>query len=297
VPSREHDALVAGLLEAGMRTPEVFPDAESLAAARRAEETTESPLVDGVSITEVDAGNVPALRVVPTGPQPARTVVYLHGGGYIWMTPRTHLAVMAAIARESEARCLGLDYRRAPEHPFPAAVDDTVAAYQWLVDDGVDPRSIVFAGDSAGGGLVLATLVALRDAGVTLPAAAACISPWTDLAVTGASADTIDDPVVSGQALRMMAAVYLHGADAKEPGASPLYADPTGLPPLLIQVGTRESLLDDSRRFVDRARAAGVDVTFVEHPDVVHMWVVFGPELPESRRAFALIGDFVQRYA
>ncbi len=191
---------------------------------------------------------------------------------------------------------MGVDYRRAPEHPYPAPVEDLVAAYRGLLDQGVPADRIAFAGDSAGGGLVVAGLVALRDAGDTLPAAAMSISPWTDLAVTGPSADTADDPIVSGNALRMMANLYLDGADPRSPTASPLYAELKGLPPLLVQVGTRESLLDDACRLVDRARDAGVDVTLHEYEDVVHMWVVMGPDIPESLEAFDEAGTFVRNH-
>ena len=221
--------------------------------------------------------------------------MFVHGGGYIWMTARTHLLVVAALAA-SGCRCVSVDYRRAPEHPYPAPVEDLLAVYHNLLDQGVPASQIVFAGDSAGGGLVVAGLVALRDAGATLPAAAVSISPWTDLAVTGPSADTADDPIVSGNALRMMAALYLDGADPRSPTASPLYAALDGLPPLLVQVGTRESLLDDARRLVDRARDAGGDVTLHEYEDVVHMWVVMGPEIPESVAAFAEAGAFVRHH-
>ena len=222
--------------------------------------------------------------------------MFVHGGGYIWMRARTHLAVAAALVRESGCRCVSVDYRRAPEAPYPAPVDDLVAVYRALLADGIAPARIAFAGDSAGGGLVIAGLVALRDAGVALPAAGVSISPWTDLAVTGASADLADDPIVSGTALRMMADVYLAGADATSPTASPLYADLRGLPPLLVQVGTRESLLDDARRLVERAREHGVDVSLHEFEDVVHMWVVIGPEIPESQAAFAEAGAFVREH-
>jgi epsilon-lactone hydrolase len=222
-----------------------------------------------------------------------RTVVYFHGGGYIWMTPHSHLRVLVAISRVTGARCVGVHYRRAPEHPFPAAVDDAVAAYRWLLDQGSAAGSIAFAGDSAGGGLLLAALVALRDQGIALPAAAVSFSPWTDLTVSGPSAALADDPVVSGNALRMMADAYLGGSDPTSALASPLYADLGGLPPLQIQVGSREALLDDARRFAERARQAGVDVTYVEHPGVIHMWIVFGPEIPESRVAFSLLASFL----
>ena len=210
------------------------------------------------------------------------------------MTARTHLLVAAALGAQSGCRCVSVDYRRAPEHPYPAPVEDLVAVYRALVADGVPSDRIVFAGDSAGGGLVIAGLVALRDAGDPLPAAAVSISPWTDLAVTGASADTADDPIVSGAALRMMATLYLDGANPESPTASPLYADLHGLPPLLVQVGTRESLLDDARRLVDRAWADGVDATLHEYADVVHMWVVMGPDLPESVDAFREAGTFIR---
>jgi acetyl esterase/lipase len=166
--------------------------------------------------------------------------------------------------------------------------------YRAVLAGGESPGRIAFAGDSAGGGLVLAGLVALRDAGDALPAAGVSISPWTDLAVTGPSADTVDDPIVSGAGLRMMAKIYLDGADPQSPTASPLYADLAGLPPVLVQVGTREALLDDARRVVVRARDAGVDVTLHEFDGVVHMWVVMGPDLPESLEAFAEAGAFVR---
>jgi epsilon-lactone hydrolase len=195
--------------------------------------------------------------------------------------------------RASGCRCVSIDYRRAPEHPFPAPVDDLLAVYTRLLDDGTPAYRIAFAGDSAGGGLVLAGLVALRDAERPLPAVAVAFSPWTDLTVTGSTADVVDDPIVSGPALRMMASLYLDGASPTEPTASPLLADLTGLPPILIQVGTREALLDDARRFVDRARGAGVDARLRELADVVHMWVVIGPEIPESIESFSEAGAFI----
>src|SRR4029079_12274035 len=222
------------------------------------------------------------------------TIVFVHGGGYIWMTARTHLPVAAGLVLARGCRCGRVACPRAPEHPYPAPVDDLVAVYRSLLDDGVPADSITFAGDSAGGGLVVGGLVALRDAATALPAAAVSVSPWTDLTVTGASADTADDPIVSGAALRMMASMYLDGADPTSSTAPPLYADLTGLPPLLVQVGTREALLDDARRLVERADRAGVDVTLHEFIDVVHMWVVFGPDLPESLEAYREAGAFIR---
>jgi acetyl esterase/lipase len=294
MPSAEHEAMVEQILATGQRTPEQPPTAELLAAMREAEVAAPRPEPDDLEVDDTTIGGVPCIVLAPRDAEPIGTIVFVHGGGYIWMRASTHLAVTAALVRASGCRCASVDYRRAPEHPHPAPVYDLVAVHRALLDDGVPPSRIVFAGDSAGGGLVIAALVALRDRGEPLPAAGVSISPWTDLAVTGASADIADDPVVSGAALRMMADVYLAGADPRTPTASPLYADLHGLPPLLVQVGTRESLLDDARRIAGRAEDDGVDVTLHEFDDVVHMWVVIGPDIPESRTAFAEIGTFVR---
>jgi epsilon-lactone hydrolase len=293
MPSPEHELMVAEVIESGMRTPDELPSPDVFASIRRAEASTPSPAVAGCTLSSVDAGGVPGWVVTPDGATPTSTILYLHGGGYLFMTAQSHLAVMGALAVESRATCLGIDYRRAPEHRFPAPVDDAVTAYQWLLDGGRHPQTIALAGDSAGGGLVLCTLVALRDRGTALPASAVCFSPWTDLAVTGPTADRADDPVVGGAALRMMASAYLGGADPLDPLASPLYADLHGLPPLQIQVGDRESLLDDARRLVERATDADVAVTYLEHPGVIHMWIIFGPEVPESKQAFTAAGTFM----
>jgi len=295
--SAEHEALVAALVAAGVRTPVDLPSDDALAAMRAAELAEPPVVVDGVVIESIDRGGVPCLQVTAPGSDARRAVIYFHGGGYLWMTPQSHVAVLVALSDACGAPCVGAHYRRAPEAPFPAAVEDAVAVYRATVDAGVGAGAITLAGDSAGGGLVIATLLAARDDGLPMPGAALCFSPWTDLAVTGSSADTADDPIVGGPALRSMAAAYLHGADATTPLASPLYADLTGLPPMLIQVGTREALLDDARRFATLAVTAGVDVTYIEHADVIHMWIVFGPELPESQRAFELAGAFSRAHA
>jgi acetyl esterase/lipase len=291
--SAEHDAMVARIVGGGLRTPEELPSAATFRAMRDAERSTPLVPVDGFVLSSTEADGVPLLSVTPEDRPSVSTVVYFHGGGYLWMTPQTHLPVMVAVSRVTGARCVGVHYRRAPEHPFPAAVEDAVTAYRWLLDEGNAPDTVAFVGDSAGAGLVLAALVALRDQGIELPAAAVCFSPWTDLAVRGPSADSADDPVVSGDALRMMARAYLGGSDPTSALASPLYADLTGLPPLQIQVGSRESLLDDARRLAARGRQDGVDVTYIEHPGVIHMWIVFGPEIPESEAAFSLLGAFL----
>jgi len=292
MPSAEHEAMVARIVASGMRTPEEA-DPALITAMRDMEFATPRPEIPDMRIADIEYGGVPCLEVTPVDGATSGTVVYVHGGGYIWMRAATHLAVAAAFVRATGCRCISVDYRRAPEHPFPAPVEDLVAVYQALLEAGEPAGSIGFAGDSAGGGLVIAGLVALRDAQLPLPAAGVSISPWSDLAVTGASADTVDDPIVSGNALRMMAGIYLAGADPRSPTASPLYADLAGLPPLLVQVGTRESLLDDARRVAAHARAAGVDVTLTEYEDVIHMWVVSGPDIPESLAAYREAGEFV----
>jgi monoterpene epsilon-lactone hydrolase len=292
MPSAEHEAMVARIVASGMRTPEEA-DPALITAMRDAEFATPRPEIPDMRIADIEYGGVPCLEVTPVDGATSGTVVYVHGGGYIWMRAATHVAVAAAFVRATGCRCISVDYRRAPEHPFPAPVEDLVAVYRALLDAGDLPGSIAFAGDSAGGGLVIAGLVALRDARLPLPAAGVSISPWSDLAVTGESADTVDDPIVSGNALRMMAGIYLAGADPRSPTASPLYADLAGLPPLLVQVGTRESLLDDARRVAAHARAAGVDVTLTEYADVIHMWVVSGPDIPESLAAYREAGEFV----
>jgi monoterpene epsilon-lactone hydrolase len=292
--SLEHERMVTTVIESGMRTPDERPSDQLFRAVRDGEAAAPVGQVEGCTVIGVDAGGVPALRVVPDATPTAATVLYLHGGGYLWMTPNDYLPVLGSVARASGAPCLGVHYRRAPEHPFPGAVDDAVTAYRWLLDSGVHPGEIVLAGDSAGGGLAVAAAVALRDRGLPSPAGLSVFSPWTDLAVTGAGVDTADDPVVSGTALRMMASLYLDGAEPTDPLASPLYADLGGLPPLHIQVGGREALLDDARRLAERACLAGVEVTYLEHPGVIHMWMVFDPGLPESVDAFARLGAFVR---
>jgi monoterpene epsilon-lactone hydrolase len=297
VPSSEHEAMVRELAAAGprLRAEPLTPD--EMAVSRTLERDAEVPPVPAdVLLDETELGGVPCLSLSPLSGATEMTVVYFHGGGYVFTTARAKLAPVIGLVRATGARFLSVDYRRAPEDPYPAPVEDAAAVYRALLADGTAPSQVAFAGESAGGGLVLCAMIALRDAGVPLPAAGVAVSPWTDLAVTGASADTVDDPVVDGAGLRMMAQMYLAGADPMTPLASPLYADLHGLPPLLVQVGTREALLDDARRVADRARAAGVDVTLAEYPDVVHMWIVFGPELPESHQAFEQAADFLRRH-
>lgn len=260
-------------------------------------ESTAAPVPDDVTVERVDAGGVPSDWVSAPGADATKAVLYLHGGGYAIGSALTHRELASRISRASGARVLVVDYRLAPEHPFPAAVDDAVAAYRWMLQQGVAPAASAIAGDSAGGGLAVATLVALRDAGDTLPATAVCISPWVDLEMAGDSMTSRAelDPMVQKPGLTEMANAYLGGADPKSPLASPLHADLAGLPPLLVMVGTSETLLDDSVRFVERARAAGVEVTYEPWEDMIHVWPMFDM-MPEAVQATDRIGAFLQQH-
>lgn len=234
--------------------------------------------------------------LVPVKADDQRVVLYLHGGGYVSGSPATHLAITAQLAREAGARLFALDYRLAPEHPFPAALEDAWAAYWWLLtEQHVAPSQIVVAGDSAGGGLTLALLLALRDAGMPLPAGAVGLSPWLDLTLSGATLTTnAGTDYLNRDILRASAQMYSHGHALDEPLLSPLYADLRGLPPLLLQAGGAEMLLDDSRRFAARAREAGVAVELAIYPHMVHVWHFTWRIEPQARQALAQIGRFVQ---
>ena len=245
----------------------------------------------------LSAGGVPAEWVVAPAARADRTVLYLHGGAYIVGSINTHRDLAARLSRAARARVLVIDYRLAPEHPYPAAVEDATAAYRWLLAAGVSPQRIVVAGDSAGGGLTVATLVALRDAAQPLPAAGVCLSPWVDLEGSGESMTTkaAVDPLVDRERSRKAAAYYLAGQNPRTPLAAPLYANLSGLPPLLIQVGTAETLLDDSTRLAERARKAGVNVTLEPWEDMVHVWQAFAAILPEGQQAIERIGEFIRQ--
>jgi monoterpene epsilon-lactone hydrolase len=244
----------------------------------------------------VNAGGVPAEWITTPQATDERVIYYLHGGGYTAGSINTHREMLSRLSRAAAARALAIDYRLAPEHPFPAAVEDATTAYRWLLDTGVEPSRLVIAGDSAGGGLTVATLVALRDAGDPLPTAGVCISPWVDMEGIGKSMTTKAeaDPIEQWQELLVDAKAYLGNADPRTPLAAPLYADLTGLPPLLIQVGTAETLLDDSTRLAERARAAGVDVVLEPWEDMIHVWHFFASMLSEGQQAIDRVGEFIR---
>ena len=258
---------------------------------------TQFQLAEDVKCEAVDAGGVPAEWISTPESVEERVVYYLHGGGYVVGSISTHREMASRLSRAAGARVLLIGYRLAPENPFPAAVEDSVAGYRWLVSTGVNPARVVIAGESAGGGLTVATLVALRDEGEPLPAAGVCISPWVDMECLGESMTTKAeiDPISRREEVLMMAKTYLGDTDPRTPLAAPLYADLTGLPLLLIQVGTAEVLLDDATRLAERARAAGVDVVLEPWEEMIHMWHFF-PMLPEGQQAIDRIGEFVRKH-
>ncbi len=276
-----------------------LPPPTSLAERRamydRAERVFTMP--PGTTVEPGTAGGRPAEWIRPAGARGDAALLYLHGGGYVIGSPRSHRHLAEAIARAAGIACLLPDYRLAPEHPFPAAVDDAVAGYRTLVEERkIAPGSIAIAGDSAGGGLTVATLVGIRQAGLPMPGAAVCISPWTDLTCSASSYDTkaASDPLVARPGIIDMAKAYLGTNDPRTPLASPLFADLRGLPPLLIQVGSEEVLLDDATRLAERARAAGVDATVDVWESMIHVWHWFLPWLDEAQSAVDKIGAFVR---
>lgn len=228
-----------------------------------------------------------------------RTILYLHGGGYALGGPDSHRDMVGDIVDAAQAKALILDYRLGPETPFPGAVDDAVAGYKGLLDEGELPEKIFLAGDSAGGGLTVAALVAIKDAGLAMPAGGVCISPWADLTFSGRSMHTkaLVDAMLSKEILSWMADLYLAGQDASHPLASPIFADLSGLPPLLIQVGGDEVLLDDALRLHDAAKAAGVDSTLEVWDGMMHVWHLMAKFVPEGKLAIKAMGEFMVKYA
>jgi acetyl esterase/lipase len=223
-------------------------------------------------------------------------ILYMHGGGYVAGSPATHRPITAALARLTGRRVFSLDYRLAPEHRFPAALEDALAGYRWLLEQGIDPATIALAGDSAGGGLVLATLVRARDEAVALPRCAVCFGAWTDLAGTGESiaANTGRCAMFRPENIAEFARVYLGPVSPRQPYASPLYADLHGLPPLLLQVGDSELLLDDSRRVHEAVLRAGGRSTLDVTEGVFHVWHMLDGFLPEARQALVRVAAFIE---
>jgi acetyl esterase/lipase len=274
-------------------TVEVTLEEERAAAADFAALCAEP---EGVSWTEVDAGGVPAIWADPEGGATDRVLLYVHGGGYVIGSAEIWKKLTGHLAKACGCRVLSVDYRLAPEHPHPAAVTDSTTAYRWLLEQGIEPGHIAVSGDSAGGGLTLATVVKLRDDGDPQPAAAVPISPWTDMEFLGDSmkSNADADLIVSEALVKAMADRFLAGQDARDPLAAPLYADYTGICPLYFQVGGDETLLDDTTRTAERARAAGVDVEVEVFPEMQHVFQMAAGNMPEADEAIAKIGAYLR---
>ena len=252
-----------------------------------------------VAFERVSAGGVDGEWIAPANAPKDKAILYFHGGGFRIGSVTSHRDLIAQIALTTGCRVLAINYRLAPEHRFPAALDDALAAYGWMRDRGLKPDNVAFAGDSAGGNLVLAAMLALRERGLPLPVAAVLMSPWIDLAATGASYVTRADadPIHQRPMILALAKNYLGGqGDPCNPMVSPLYADLRGLPPLLIQVGDRETVLDDSVMLAEKARAAGIDVNLEIWDGMIHVFQMFGAELPEAHQAIASIAVFFDRH-
>lgn len=255
-------------------------------------------LPEEITITPVDISDLHAEWILPAQTSKDKVILYFHGGGYVSGDCQSHRTHVAKFVQGSGVGALLFDYRLAPEHPFPAALDDALAAYHWLLAEGVDPAHIVFAGDSAGGGLCLATLLALRDQGEALPAGAVAISPWTDLKCTGDSITTkrAIDPLTPGDCWTVFSNYYVGDNDPAHPWLSPLYGDLAGLPPILIVAGDHDVLFDDSARFITKAQAAGVDATLRVGEGLFHCYPVCGSFFPEAQQATSEICDFIKTH-
>jgi len=255
------------------------------------------PIPAGVSFCDVDMGGVPGMMVVPDGFEGDQVLLYIHGGGYVGGSPRGYLGLAGHFAKLLGAKVYLPDYRLAPEHPFPVPIDDTLQAYRWLLDQGNNPRSIVFSGDSAGGAMVVSVMVKARNAGLPLPAGGAALSPWANLEHTGASIDNRDglDPQASRLGLTLLAKAFLNGALPNDPDASPVFADVRGLPPILVQIGENEVMLSDAMRLATHLGENRVRVSLEVWPGMFHVWHLFAAILPEGMQAVANAALFLDQ--
>lgn len=251
----------------------------------------------GVAYEYADADGVPVMLITPAEAVPGRAIEYFHGGGYQMNSIESHRKMVGHIAKAAGMTAVNVEYRLAPEHRHPAAVDDAVTVYRWLLNRGHTPTQLALAGDSAGGGLALGTLFALRQAGLPLPAAAVAISPWTDMSISGGSVITRapTDLTPTATLLPMLRGEYVDEERWTDPTASPLSGDPTGLPPIYLQAGDDEVLRDDAVRFGAQASASGVDVTFEIVPEMQHVFVKAVGSMPEADQGVARIAAFLRR--
>ena len=249
-----------------------------------------------VKLQTLSADGVPSDWLEPDNAVPGRVILYLHGGAYVICSTSTHRGLAGNISQASRARLLLINYRLAPEHPFPAALDDALAAYRWLLGKSFSPEHIAIGGDSAGGGLTLATALSLRDNHEKMPAALFLLSPWTDLTFSGESIHTRanQDPLLHFSKNDRLVKAYSHGYPLNHPYISPLFADLHGLPPTFIQVGTEEILYDDSTRLEQKGRLTGMDISIEIWPGMWHVFQAFAPYVPEAKQAIDNIGKFIR---
>lgn len=255
-----------------------------------------SPMPKGVDVERFDVNGLDAAWISPIDADAGKVILHFHGGGYVIGGIKAHLMMCISMAKSLNIKMLLPDYRVAPEHPFPAALEDGLKIYGWLLEQGYKAGDIIFSGDSAGGGLALAATLSLRDKAEPLPAAVICISPWVDLTLSGKShiTNADSDVVLRTDDLREWASVYTDESNWKNPLVSPLYADFHGFPPLFIQVNDDEILLDDARRLAEKAQADGVDVTLKIWKGLWHVWHAVGNMIPESKKTYEEIGQFVR---
>lgn len=286
------EAELADLLD--LLRPDDWP--EDLFEGREFYDGWGTPVAADIEVSEGQVGGVPAWSLTPPDADGTRIGLWLHGGGYVFGSQRSHGGMVGEAARAAGIPFLHPQYRRAPEHKYPAPLEDALSVYSALLAEGRAPETIVVAGDSAGGGLVLAMLLAARDQGLPMPGAAACLSPWTDLAGTGetfTSKESID-PLITRSVVDDVQKAYLAGTDPKTPYASPHYGDPHGFPPVLIQVGEREMLHSDAERFAAKLADTGVPVHLEVWPGMVHVWHLHHTRLAKAREALARLGAFLR---
>lgn len=291
MPSTEFQSYLNALRNLGDQS------AMTLDELRAATERKALPVPDDVTCTPVSAPGVRAEWSATPGASAAHVLLFFHGGGYYRGSIAAMRELSSRLARMGGMRGLSAAYRLAPEQKFPAAVEDALAAYRWLLAQGISAGNVIVSGASAGGGLALSLLLAAREEGLPLPAGAVVLSPWVDLTQSGETFATNAalDPVISKAYLDRFAGMYLGTADPTQPLASPIFGELAGLPPMLIQVGEAETMLDESRRFAAKARQAGVDVQLDAWPAMVHVWQACGPRVPEARDAVAQAGDWMRQ--
>jgi acetyl esterase/lipase len=292
MPSPEHEALVQ------IMKSRLAPETVTIEALGQGYDLMGQldPTPADVKVEQADADGISVEVITAPGAGDGATIIWFHGGGYTIGSHNSHRTMISRISRASGARALSVDYRLAPKHRFPAALDDGLTVYRWLLSAGADPQRIVVGGDSAGGGLAIALMVSLRDGGEPLPGASVGMSTWCDLTMSGNSVEANADTelLVPPRVLTLFADAYMGEEDRANPFASPVFADLSGLPPLLLLVSDAESLLDDSKALANAARAAGVDVSLEVSEGLIHHWPIYAGNVPEGQQAIDRIGEFVR---